>query len=92
MEIDVKGIVQGHYNQVMKVNQNVSGERLEICNNCPLCNKIFDYAWICNPRLWIDPKTGEVSTKYIHGYRKGCGCNLKAKTTLPRAKCPGEKW
>ena len=47
---------------------------------------------ICNPKLYLNPKTGDVSTKYKDGYGKGCGCRLQAKTKLTGARCPNDKW
>lgn len=47
---------------------------------------------ICNPKLYLNPKTGDVSTKYKDGYGKGCGCMLVKKTKLTGAHCPNDKW
>jgi hypothetical protein len=47
---------------------------------------------VCNSKLWYNPETEDVSTVQKDGYSNGCGCRLKAKTTLPNATCPVGKW
>ena len=47
---------------------------------------------MCNMRLWLNPETGDVSTEKKDGYYRGCGCRLRAKTTLSRENCPARKW
>ena len=48
---------------------------------------------ICNSKVWVNPNNYlEISLKKKDGYVNGCGCVLKAKTTLPNAQCPLNKW
>ena len=44
------------------------------------------------PVVGIDPKTEKISFEPKQGYVAGCGCRLKAKTTLPNAHCVINKW
>ena len=64
-------------------------ERLEICNKCPILDKKY---MICDKALWLNPKTKRVSSEFKKGYYRGCGCRLKAKTTLIDEHCPAKLW
>ena len=47
---------------------------------------------MCNNKLWLNPITKDVSLDKKDGYVRGCGCVLSAKTRLPNAVCPANKW
>lgn len=83
-------IVTGHVNEALGLNKDISVERMKICKRCPLYKASL--GGICNPKLWLNPKTGDVTSIKRVGYYKGCGCRLSAKTTLPTAHCPANKW
>lgn len=83
-------IIKGHVNEMLGLNKSISEVRLEICHKCPLFKNTV--GGICNPSLWVNPETDETSTVKKDGYFKGCGCRLKAKTTLNTAHCPAHKW
>lgn len=84
-------IIEGHIHELIGDKRAISNPRLRICKKCPLRRETFLGA-ICNDRLWLDPKTNQISTRPIDGYVKGCGCRLDAKTTLANATCPAGKW
>lgn len=86
----IKNIVKGHANELFGLNQNLSEQRLKVCKKCPLYSTKL--GGMCNDDLYLDPDTGDVSTKYLIGYIKGCGCRLLAKTTLLDEQCPVGKW
>lgn len=88
--MEIKNIIQGHLNEVLDINKNLSNNRLRVCYRCPLYSKKL--GGTCNNRLWLNPNTGDVSTIMKPGYINGCGCRLQAKTRLPNAKCPVNKW
>lgn len=88
--MEIGKIVTGHVNEVLGLNQDLSSIRLAICKKCPLFSPKF--GGICNNRLWLNKETGDISLNYKDGYVRGCGCRLKAKTTLPSEKCPARKW
>ena len=88
--MEIGNIIKGHANEALGLNKNISQVRLEICHKCPLYKDTV--GGLCNPRLWVNPNTDETSTERKDGYFKGCGCRLKAKTTLPNAHCPAHKW
>ena len=83
-------IIQGHLNEVLGLNQDISEKRLKICYACPLYSNKF--GGLCNNQLYVNIITGDISDYEKPGYKNGCGCRLKAKTSLPNAKCPINKW
>lgn len=86
----INAILTGHLNEILGTNKVSSEFRLSICKTCPLMKNVF--GGICNDKLWLNTETGDISLKEKDGYKNGCGCRLKAKTTLPDAKCPTGKW
>ena len=76
-------IIKGHVNEMLGLNKSISEQRLEICRSCPLFKNTT--GGLCNPALWLNPETDETSTVKKDGYFRGCGCRLKAKTTLNNA-------
>lgn len=68
--------------------QNIE-ERRKICYACP----IFAPArGICNPKLWINPETDEVSTSPKAGYIRGCNCAVLIKMRNLSNHCIAGKW
>ena len=88
--MNVGHIVTGHLNEVLNLKQDISKKRLEICKTCPLFTPKL--GGTCNRRLWYNAQTGDVSTVKLDGYVRGCGCRLRAKTTMSRESCPAGKW
>ena len=84
-------IIKGHLNEALESNKDLSEERLTICKDCPLFKK-KSYGMTCNANLYLNPETNETSFRPKPGFYKGCGCRLKAKTTLEDAHCPAYKW
>jgi hypothetical protein len=62
---------------------------MRICNSCPIYNPSKS---ICNPNLWINPDTNEVSTFAKYGFIKGCGCMVKIKMRNLSNHCIAGKW
>ena len=85
-----KDIVNGHVNELLGLNKDISQERMKICKTCPLYKPSF--GGICNHNLWLDPQTLDISNKAKTGYIRGCGCMLTKKTRLPYASCPANRW
>lgn len=83
-------IIEGHARELFGLNSDLSEGRLRICLKCPLY--LDQFGGICNNGLFYNPKTGDVSEKKKDGYYKGCGCRLRAKTTLKNEHCPAGKW
>lgn len=88
--MEIGNIIKGHTNELLGLNKNIAEERMNICKQCPIYSP--KYGGLCNNALYFDPETNDVSTKKLLGYIKGCGCRLKAKTTLKDAHCPADKW
>jgi hypothetical protein len=83
-------IIKGHVNEMLGLNVDISEARTHICVKCPLY--LPKLGGICNHDLWLNPDTGDTSTEAKDGYIRGCGCRIKAKTTLPYSSCPAHKW
>lgn len=88
--MNIGAIVKGHINEALRLNSDLSQSRLEICYDCPLFNPKF--GGICDSSVWYNPETGDVSVIKKSGYVNGCSCRLQAKTRLPNASCPINKW
>ena len=58
-----------------------------ICKNCPIFSK-----GKCNPKLWLNPDTDQVSTYPKAGYIRGCGCFILQKLKNPVNHCVAGKW
>lgn len=64
-------------------------EREKICKSCP----IFSPArGICNPKLYLNPKTNEVSVTLKPGYIRGCNCHVLIKLRNLSQHCIAGKW
>lgn len=68
--------------------QNIK-ERETICRKCAIYNPLRA---ICNPKLWINPQTNEVSTSAQSGFIRGCGCHVLVKMKNLSAHCVAGKW
>lgn len=88
--MDVGKVIQGHWNELLGQNSNLSESRMNICQQCPIYSSRF--GGLCNNRLWLNQETGDISTVKKDGYKNGCGCRLNAKTRLVNASCPLGKW
>lgn len=88
--MEIGNIVKGHANELLGLNKSLQESRMDICKKCPLFKQVA--GGICNPSLWLNPKTEEISNNKKDGYVKGCGCRLRAKTTLVKSHCPARKW
>lgn len=64
-------------------------KRKEICMNCPIFNPDN---YTCNSKLYLNPKTDEVSISKKPGFTRGCGCFLKMKWQGPFNHCIVNKW
>lgn len=68
--------------------QNIK-EREEICRKCPIFNPTNE---TCNPKLWINPETNNISTFPKAGYIRGCNCHVIIKMRNLNAHCVAGKW
>lgn len=68
--------------------QNIE-KRLEICKNCPIYSV---NRGICNPKLYLNPVTNDVSSEAKSGYVRGCGCNVYFKAKNKLNHCNAGKW
>lgn len=84
-------IVKGHYNEFLNKEQELSEKRLKICRECPLYRE-GPLGPVCDSRKCYNSETKEISSYPKDNFICGCGCRLKAKTTLENAKCVLNKW
>lgn len=84
-------IIKGTANEFFGLNKDMAEERIKICKRCPLYTVILGQE-ICNNKLYLNTETGDISLTEKDGYKRGCGCRLRAKTTLNDAECPLGKW
>lgn len=68
--------------------QNIK-QREEICKKCPIFSPTRE---ICNPKLWINPDTNDISTIPKSGYIRGCGCHTTIKMKNLNNHCVAGKW
>ena len=68
--------------------QNIE-QRKKICEECGIFNPSTE---LCNPKLWINPETNEVSIHPKTGYIKGCGCHITIKMRNLNNHCIAGKW
>lgn len=64
-------------------------QRMEICESCPIYSPVKAQ---CNPRLYLNPDTDDVSTTAKPGYIRGCGCYVKVKMRNKNNHCIAGKW
>ncbi len=64
-------------------------KRREICEKCPIYSPIRA---VCNPSLWLNPDTNEVSTSSKIGFIRGCGCHVLIKMRNLHNHCIAGKW
>lgn len=87
----IKAIAQGHYNELLNKEEELSKKRMQICEKCPLfLNTMF--GMICDSKRYLNPKTNEISYVPKEGFTKGCSCRVNQKTRVIDAKCPQGKW
>ena len=68
--------------------QNID-ERKKICFMCPIYDATKQR---CNPKLWLNPDTNEVSTYSKAGFIRGCSCHVLIKMRNLNAHCVAGKW
>ena len=68
--------------------QNIN-EREQICRSCPIFKSSNN---TCNPKLWLNPDTNEVSISPKSGFIRGCGCAVMIKMRNFSNHCIAGKW
>ena len=90
--MSLNDIIEGTYNNITNKKEELSAKRMAICKECALYFNTLLFGPICNPSLYINPKTKETSLEKKPGSVKGCGCVLNSKTRVESNECPGKKW
>jgi hypothetical protein len=90
--MSISQIAEGFYNNATDKEQDLFEERIAICRTCKLMKMEGIFGEICNSRLYLNPITDETSKVKMDGFKRGCGCVLKAKTRVKGSRCPVGKW
>ena len=75
----------------MGITNIVNGHLNELLGNNEVMKDSF-MGYVCSSKLWLNPKTGDISTERKDGYKRGCGCRLNAKVRDIKSSCPACKW
>ena len=90
--LDVTQIAEGFVNNALNKEQDLFKERISICRRCQLHKIDTIFGEVCNKKLYVNPKTNEISNIIKEGFYNGCGCVLASKARVPRANCPLNRW
>ena len=85
-------IATGFYNKLLDREKSLQKDRMKVCKACKLLKVDKIFGEVCNKRLYLNPKTDEVSKTPKPEFYNGCGCFLDPKTRTPNSKCPVGKW
>ena len=72
------------------LNKNIAEERTKICKRCPLYSSFL--GGICNPKLYLNPDTNEISLVPKPGFIRGCNCAVFIKMRNLNNHCIAGKW
>lgn len=90
--INAIDVLQGHINEVLKREEDLAQSRLAICKQCPGYKETKAFGPVCDSSKYISPDGQEVDTKPHAGWKRLCGCRLKAKVRVRNAHCVIGKW
>jgi len=90
--MSISQIITGTFKNLLNKDAELYHERIAICHNCKLLKKDRIFGEICNPDLFLNPATNELSPVEKPGFRSGCGCVLGSKTRVEESECPLGKW
>lgn len=88
--MSIRDIINGHSNELLNINEELSKSRLEICKDCKLFSEKW-YGIVCDRNKWVD-KNDIVYNEYVPNATRGCGCRLEAKSRNEDNVCPLKKW
>ena len=90
--MNAKDIAKGFFNNLTNREDLLYKERIAICRSCKLLKNDNMFGEICSNDLFLNPNTDEISRENKKGFFSGCGCILRAKTRVPEARCPLNRW
>lgn len=82
-------IVEGHYKEITKKENDLYNERIVICKECPLYSDTV-LGPVCDSKKCY--KEGRVENFPSKGAICGCGCRLGAALRVLNKKCVLNKW
>lgn len=85
-------IIEGTINNILNKEEDLFNKRIQICRRCVLHKTDKLFGEICNPGLYVNPKTNQLSKTPKVGFIGGCSCVLRSKTRVIDAQCPLSKW
>ena len=59
----LSAILNGHTNEMLGLNKNMSEARIRVCKECKLYKKSVILGEICNSKLWLNHDNGDISTE-----------------------------
>lgn len=86
--LDVGKIIEGTINNLLNKEDDLYQERISICRKCKLIKQDKLFGEICNPSLYMNPITLEISDVPKPGFQHGCGCVLRSKCRVRETNCP----
>lgn len=89
--MSINQIVQGTFNNLLRREEELYKERIQICRNCKLLMETKLFGAICNPNIYLNPITNETSSTAKAGFKNGCGCVLSSKCRVKEVHCPLNK-
>ena len=84
----ISQIAKGTVNNLLNKEDELYQKRIKMCRSCKLFKQDKIFGEICNPSLYVNPKTEETSRVFKSGFIHGCGCVLRSKTRVKEAECP----
>ena len=89
---NINQIAKGTLYNLLNKEEELYKERMKICRSCKMLLDHNIFGEICNPNLYINPLTDEISYDPKSGYIKGCHCVMGSKTRIKEASCIAGKW
>lgn len=84
-------IVEGHYKEITKKENDLYDERIVICKECPLYSDTV-LGPVCDSKKCWNKKENILETFPNGNNTCGCGCRLKAALRVKNKKCVLNKW
>lgn len=88
----VAQIVEGHYKELTKQENDLFEHRMGICKKCPLYTEKPGLGPVCDGKKCWNIKTNTLELLPGDNVKCGCGCRLSAAVRVKNKKCVLNKW
>lgn len=85
-------IIDGTLKNLFNQEEEFYRKRITVCRKCKLRKIDTIFGEMCNPSMYLNPDTDEISSEEKPGFFSGCGCILGSKTRVRELECPVGKW